>query len=236
MQESTCPVCDAVILGTFVPRCPECSSPRNLSAAEVAARRRELATQRRMAFAPTPRTVRGLRWAILILFFGGVAMVAVLCPSWRTFTPLPATTHTNMDREAQRRFLAHDLGHHWLFSAPPSTAGAEVWIDWTTSGTIALLCLIALGIGALDLAVGRRRFAAHESKIRTSGFSQGQHVGRAELLLRLVERRFGPPEDPIHRLILGGTPEDIDRWSERVLTAASVDEMLAAPPDAADAE
>ena len=65
---------------------------------------------------------------------------------------------------------------------------------------------------------------------RTEGFddgrSEGLTEGGANLLIRLLGARFGAlPADTIKR-IRAGTTDDHDRWGERLLTAASLDEVF----------
>lgn len=63
-------------------------------------------------------------------------------------------------------------------------------------------------------------------RLREEGRIQGQLEGQAKLLLRQLELRFGAlPEGTADRL-LGASPEQIERWGESVLTAASLDDAL----------
>ena len=58
------------------------------------------------------------------------------------------------------------------------------------------------------------------------GIQQGQTEGEAALLLRLLERRFGPLS-PRHRArIESADAETLLVWGDRVLTAQSVDEVF----------
>jgi hypothetical protein len=50
---------------------------------------------------------------------------------------------------------------------------------------------------------------------------------RAEILLKLLGLRFGRPSAATQASVQGATPNDLDRWIERVLTAQSLDEVLA---------
>jgi hypothetical protein len=56
---------------------------------------------------------------------------------------------------------------------------------------------------------------------------QGRREGEAEMLLRLLRLRFGPlPMDAVAR-VQAADPETLLHWSERVLTAATLDEIFA---------
>jgi predicted transposase/invertase (TIGR01784 family) len=55
---------------------------------------------------------------------------------------------------------------------------------------------------------------------------QGEQQGEVKVLVRLIERKFGPPSESVRQRISGADPETLLRWSERVLTAESVDAVL----------
>jgi HEPN domain-containing protein len=60
----------------------------------------------------------------------------------------------------------------------------------------------------------------------TIGEERGRMEGHRHLITRLLETRFGPlPEDKMFRL-QSGTAEELDAWAERLLTAASLDEVF----------
>jgi hypothetical protein len=50
--------------------------------------------------------------------------------------------------------------------------------------------------------------------------------GRAELLIRLLTKRFGPLSSEVERRVKQAAPEDLDGMADRVLFAASLDEVL----------
>jgi hypothetical protein len=63
---------------------------------------------------------------------------------------------------------------------------------------------------------------------RAQGKAEGKAEGRTELLLRQLQRRFGPlPRDVSDRLTTASI-DDLDRWALRVLDAGSLDEVFAA--------
>ena len=59
------------------------------------------------------------------------------------------------------------------------------------------------------------------------GRAEGRAEGRADLLLRLLRLRFGAIPMNDERRVREASIEDLDRWAERVLTAASIDELWA---------
>jgi hypothetical protein len=55
----------------------------------------------------------------------------------------------------------------------------------------------------------------------------GKAEGKAELLLALLGERFGPPSDVTRARIASATSEQLDAWAKRILTAATLDDVLA---------
>jgi hypothetical protein len=58
------------------------------------------------------------------------------------------------------------------------------------------------------------------------GREEGRIEGQAELLFRLLEHRFGPLPLHVGGRVLDAPPRKLDKWALRVLTAASLDEVL----------
>ena len=46
------------------------------------------------------------------------------------------------------------------------------------------------------------------------------------MLLRLIDRKLGPPSEPVRERITSADPETLLRWSDRILTADSLDAVL----------
>jgi predicted transposase/invertase (TIGR01784 family) len=62
------------------------------------------------------------------------------------------------------------------------------------------------------------------------GIEKGIEKGERGIVLRLLERRFGPlPVDTVER-IERAVPGDLERWADRVLTAATLREVLEGAP------
>jgi hypothetical protein len=59
------------------------------------------------------------------------------------------------------------------------------------------------------------------------GIEQGRAQGTASVLLRLLNRRFGPLSPDITRRLSQSTPEQLEIWAERVLDARAIDEVFA---------
>ena len=62
---------------------------------------------------------------------------------------------------------------------------------------------------------------------KAEGLLEGKAEGKAELLLKLLAIRFGPLPEPTRARITAATTEQIDTWAERMLTASTLDEVLA---------
>lgn len=58
------------------------------------------------------------------------------------------------------------------------------------------------------------------------GRQQGEQQGEAKVLVRLIERKFGPPSESVRQRISGADPETLLCWSERMLTADSLEAVL----------
>lgn len=58
--------------------------------------------------------------------------------------------------------------------------------------------------------------------------TEGKIEGRAEVLLRLLRRRFGDLPTEIAQRVTIATIPDLDRWADRILDARSLDEVFAA--------
>jgi len=62
---------------------------------------------------------------------------------------------------------------------------------------------------------------------REEGRKEGRKEGEATVLLRLIELKFGPPDAAMRKRVESADAETLLRWSERILTAASLDELFA---------
>jgi predicted transposase YdaD len=59
------------------------------------------------------------------------------------------------------------------------------------------------------------------------GLEKGRAQGTASVLLRLLNRRFGPLSADVTRRLAQSTPEQLEIWAERVLDAGTIDEVFA---------
>jgi hypothetical protein len=71
-------------------------------------------------------------------------------------------------------------------------------------------------------------------RFRAEGWSQGMQVGmekgmqRGEvaILVRLLERKFGPVSEPLRRRLETADEKALLLWSDRILTATSLDDIF----------
>ena len=61
---------------------------------------------------------------------------------------------------------------------------------------------------------------------RQEGRQEGQQEGGANVLLRQIERKFGPPSASVRARISSADPETLLAWSERILTADTLEAVL----------
>lgn len=61
------------------------------------------------------------------------------------------------------------------------------------------------------------------------GRAEGEALGRAMQLLRLLEHRFGPLAQRVDARVLEGTVEDLERWALRTLDVATIEDVFAEP-------
>lgn len=59
------------------------------------------------------------------------------------------------------------------------------------------------------------------------GREEGRAQGTASILLRLLNRRFGPLSADVTQRLSQSTPEQLEIWAERVLDARTIDEVFA---------
>ncbi len=58
------------------------------------------------------------------------------------------------------------------------------------------------------------------------GRAEGKAEGKAELLLRLMRRKYGKLPAGVSKRLRGAAGDDLGRWAERVMTAATLDEVF----------
>jgi predicted transposase/invertase (TIGR01784 family) len=91
---------------------------------------------------------------------------------------------------------------------------------------MALLTFEAGMAAAREEAEQKGRREGHQEG-RREGHQEGRTAGTAEVLLRQLTIKFGPPPASIGERLAGASQLDLVRWSERVLSAESLDGVFA---------
>ncbi|WP_347331314.1 DUF4351 domain-containing protein [Marinimicrobium locisalis] len=61
---------------------------------------------------------------------------------------------------------------------------------------------------------------------RAQGLAQGRQQKAAALLIRFLEKRFGPLDEAVRKRVGNASVQDIENWSDQVLEAGSVEEVF----------
>jgi len=61
---------------------------------------------------------------------------------------------------------------------------------------------------------------------REEGRQDGRREGKADLLIRQLGLRFGPLDEQIRARVLSGDSERLLQWSERILTARTLQDVF----------
>ena len=64
------------------------------------------------------------------------------------------------------------------------------------------------------------------TSIERLGQETGRQQGEALVVMRLIELKFGPPSEAVRAQINAADADTLLRWSERILTAQTLDEVL----------
>jgi predicted transposase/invertase (TIGR01784 family) len=149
-------------------------------------------------------------------------------PRGSTSSPLSSAHATRYDVQAQRwaRFLTarSDAALDQLASEDPIMSLAKQTLDALSEDPVVRRLAQeredAIKLYEIDLAVGRAQAAAE-------GRAEGRAEGVAQTVLKLLGLRFGPLPAATQARVEAATREQLDAWAERVLTARTLDEVLA---------
>jgi hypothetical protein len=70
------------------------------------------------------------------------------------------------------------------------------------------------------------RVARWSREWERKGHTEGHQRGQAAIVLRLMARRFGPLSADVSARVERAAPEQLERWSDRLLDAATLEEVL----------
>ena len=74
------------------------------------------------------------------------------------------------------------------------------------------------------IALAHRAIECFE--MMAEGLERGLERGKAEVLMRLMERRFGPLSRTVRDRIAGAGPDELDAWFDRILDADDLEAMF----------
>lgn len=75
-------------------------------------------------------------------------------------------------------------------------------------------------------AFERNNKMPYVTSVERIGIEKGLQQGAAGVLLRLLERRFGPIDEETRARVDKAEPDQLDHWSERILDAQTLQELL----------
>ncbi len=78
----------------------------------------------------------------------------------------------------------------------------------------------------IERASRDKGFAEGQAEGRAEGKKEGSVKGQAELLLRQVQRRFGPQSDDINQRIRTATAAQLETWSLNFVDATEPDDVF----------
>jgi len=73
----------------------------------------------------------------------------------------------------------------------------------------------------------KNKFVSTAQQLRNEGKVEGKAEGKASTLLRQITRRFGAPDADAVERVRSASLDELDRWLDRILDAASLDELFA---------
>ncbi len=100
------------------------------------------------------------------------------------------------------------------------------FIDWVLALPDALEEDYHRCIQALEEAEHMQYVTTAERIGIQKGHKEGHNEGAAAMLLRQIARKFGPPTETVRERIARADSETLLEWSDRILTAQTLDEVL----------
>ena len=98
---------------------------------------------------------------------------------------------------------------------------------------MAIACLRHADMGALQANLRAARVDEMQGVMGTMaealierGKMEGLEQGKAEVLTRIMERRFGPLSRTVRDRIAVGDPDEFDAWSDRIPDADNLEAMF----------
>ncbi len=173
-------------------------------------------------------------------------MPAALAPFVPSFRYDIADLSSRTDAEIKGKVLTRlvQLALRWIFDDAPIERLRELMAlieqiedrDTAVAVLESLLRYYVQGTGRVDEPAVRtllQQTSAGDPIMQTfidryieQGREQGLQQGEAAVLLRQIERKFGPPTPDIRERVLSADAERLLDWSERILTAETLESVL----------
>lgn len=154
----------------------------------------------------------------------------------RALSSAPATGYAAIVRRWARFFLADPADLAALASEDPIMSIAKQTLEELSRDPTTRRILRARE-DAKKLRRMEEFAAMHQARSRgladgraeglVEGRAEGLAEGKADLVLKLLGIRFGALPSPVIARVRSASAEQLDTWAERVLTAATLDEVLA---------
>ncbi|WP_254045302.1 Rpn family recombination-promoting nuclease/putative transposase [Thiohalocapsa sp. ML1] len=171
---------------------------------------------------------------------------AALAPFVPSFRYDIADLSSRTDAEIKGKVLTRlvQLALRWIFDDAPIERLRELMAlieqiedrDTAVAVLESLLRYYVQGTGRVDEPAVRtllQQTSAGDPIMQTfidryieQGREQGLQQGEAAVLLRQIERKFGPPTPDIRERVLSADAERLLDWSERILTAETLESVL----------
>jgi hypothetical protein len=148
----------------------------------------------------------------------------------RALSPVPRLTLGIMKHYRSRTVIAFLHDHAEDVRVLYATAHGRVWLallveyTWKVNPHTSqedLMALVAEMVGENT----EQTMQTLEQLLRPEVFADGQRA----LLLRQLVRRFGPLPESVTKRVAGASTAELERWGERILDAASLDDVFATP-------
>lgn len=72
----------------------------------------------------------------------------------------------------------------------------------------------------------KRFIAQGKAEGKAEGQAEGELQGRAAMLMKQLTLKYGPLPMTASERVQQASAEELDRWAERILSAASLDEVI----------
>ena len=101
-----------------------------------------------------------------------------------------------------------------------------VWAALSAAAREALEALMRSGKHKYLSEFARKHFGEGKAEGKVEGRAEGRAEGKAELLSKQMQLKFGALPADVAERVRTASSEELDRWAERILAAASIEDVL----------